>query len=464
MNILKPIAALLFTLIITGCSEEPKKTPVSDEDVKNEEVTGNEGISDMINQVSADSIEARVRKLVSFGTRHSLSEVKSDSFGIGAARRWVKSQFDRYAKNSNGRMRVELDPFIVPPGRRIPYEVEMKNVMATLQGTDPDDDRVFVISGHLDSRVSDVMDSTSAAPGANDDASGVALVMELARIMSGVEFPSTIIFLAVQGEEQGLLGAAHLAEKLRNDSANVVAMFNNDMVGNTLSSETELANDSTVRVFSETIPVYETEEMEKLRKYAGSENDSRSRQLARYIKEIGEAYVDNFSVTLNYRMDRYLRGGDHLPFSKNGFTAIRFCEMNENYYYQHQDVRKEENQQYGDLPEYVNYDYAAQIARVNLAALANLALAPYEPQNVGLKVDLGNTTTLVWSAPDKGKAPKGYNILIRETYQPLWEKKIFVTDTMATIPYSKDNFFFAVQSVGEKGAISLPVFPAPVRE
>ncbi|MTI24146.1 M20/M25/M40 family metallo-hydrolase [Fulvivirga kasyanovii] len=418
----------------------------------------------MLNDISRDSIEAKVRKLVSFGTRHSLSETESDTFGIGAARRWVKSQFDRYAKNSNGRMQVELDPFIVPPGGRVPYEVEMKNVMATLKGTNPDDDRIFVISGHLDSRVSDVMDSTSVAPGANDDASGVALVMELARVMSDVEFPATIIFLAVQGEEQGLLGAAHLAETLKKDSANVVAMFNNDMVGNTLSSETELKNDSTVRVFSETIPVYETEQMEKLRKYSGSENDSRSRQLARYIKEVGESYVDGFSVTLNYRMDRYLRGGDHLPFSKNGFTAIRFCEMNENYYYQHQDVRKENNQQYGDLPEYVNYDYAAKIARVNLAALANLALAPYEPQNVGLKVDLGNTTTLVWSAPEKGAAPKGYNILIRETYQPLWERKIFVSDTTATIPYSKDNFFFAVQSVGEKGAMSLPVFPAPVRE
>ncbi|UII31551.1 M28 family peptidase [Fulvivirga ulvae] len=463
MNILNLTAAILFLSVFTAC-QQSSKAP-ADNSIKTDKIAAkSEIIANMLDNVSADSIEATVRKLVSFGTRHSLSETKSDSFGIGAARRWVKSQFDRYADHSNGRMLVRLDPFIVPPGRRIPYEVEMKNVMATLKGSDADDDRIFVISGHLDSRVSDVMDSISAAPGANDDASGVALVMELARVMSATEFPSTIIFLAVQGEEQGLLGAAHLAEKLRSDSANVVAMFNNDMVGNTFSSETELKNDSSVRVFSETIPVYETEEMEKLRKYSGSENDSRSRQLARYIKETGEYYVDNFNVTLNYRMDRYLRGGDHLPFSKSGFAAIRFCEMNENYYYQHQDVRTENNQQYGDLPQYVNYEYAAQIARINLAALASLALAPYEPENVGLQVDLGNTTTLVWSAPNKGKAPKGYNILIRETYQPLWEKKIFVSDTTATIPHSKDNFFFAVQSVGEKGALSLPVFPAPVRE
>ncbi|MBL6449998.1 M28 family peptidase [Fulvivirga sp. 29W222] len=463
MNILKLTIVAIFALAILACSEDSKRVSGVTNSTS-EKSTNNEVISGMVNRISSDSIEAKVKKLVSFGSRHSLSETKSDSFGIGAARRWVKSQFDGYAKNSGGRMLVELDPFIVPPGRRVPYKVEMKNVMATLKGTDPDDDRIFIISGHLDSRVSDVMDSTSKAPGANDDASGVALVMELARVMSGMEFPSTIIFLAVQGEEQGLLGATHLAEKLRQDSANVVAMFNNDMVGNTLSSQTELRNDSTVRVFSETIPAFETEDMEKLRKYSGSENDSHSRQLARYIKETGEAYVNNFNVTLNYRMDRYLRGGDHIPFSKNGFTAVRFCEMNENYYYQHQDVRKEKSQQYGDLPKYVNYNYAAQIARVNLAALANLALAPYEPKNVGLKVDLGNTTTLVWGAPDKGQTPKGYNILIRETYKPLWEKKIYINDTVATIPYSKDNFFFAVQSVGEKGALSLPVFPVPVRE
>lgn len=461
MNFIKPIFSFFFIVtMIMGCVEESKKQVKEEDSVKSD---NNEAIAAMIQEISADSIEVKVRKLASFGTRHSLSETKSDSFGIGAARRWVQRQFEVYAKQSNGRMQVELDPFIVPPGRRIPYEVEMKNAMATLKGTDPNDDRVFVVSGHLDSRVSDVMDSTSAAPGANDDASGVALVMELARVMASREFPSTIIFLAVQGEEQGLLGASHLAEKLKKDSVNVVAMFNNDMVGNTFSSETELRDDSTVRVFSETIPLYETEDMEKLRKYSGAENDSKSRQLARYIKEVGETYVDDINVTLNYRMDRYLRGGDHLPFSKNGFTAVRFCEMNENYYYQHQDVRVEDSVQYGDLPEYVDFDYAAKIARVNLSALANLAMAPYEPVDVGLKVDLGNTTTLQWSAPEKGKTPKGYNILIRETYQPLWEKEIFVTDTTATIPYSKDNFFFAVQSVGEKGAMSLPVFPSPVR-
>ena len=459
---MKNIIPILFFsfFIISGCTKTTDQDPAKE---KEETFSGNSAITNMVAEVSADSIEQTVRKLVSFGSRHSLSQTKSDTFGIGAARRWVKSKLESYASESNGRMTVAFDPFIVQPGRRVPYPVEMKNVIATLKGTDPADDRVFVVSGHLDSRVTDVMDSTSTAPGANDDASGVALMMELARVMSKKQFPSTILFVAVQGEEQGLLGATHLAEKLKSDSINVVAMFNNDMVGNSFSSETNLKNDSTVRIFSETIPMYETEEMEQLRKYAGAENDSRSRQLARYIKELGETYVKDFNVTLNYRMDRYLRGGDHLPFSKNGFTAVRFCEMNENYNFQHQDVRKEGDVAYGDLPEHVNFDYASQIARINLAALANLALAPYHPEHVGLKVDLGNKTTLVWSAPQKGQKPTGYNILIRETFEPLWQEKIYVTDTTATIPYSKDNFFFAVQSVGENNATSLPVFPAPVR-
>ncbi|ELR69334.1 Leucine aminopeptidase-related protein [Fulvivirga imtechensis AK7] len=449
---------LLLSVSLWSCkySHEKKETGISQKGL-------HPTITAMLDEVSADSIENNVRMLVSFGSRHSLSDTKSDTFGIGAARRWVAKKMEAYAANSNGRMAVELDPFVVSAGRRIPYTIEMKNVVATLAGTDPDDDRVMLVSGHLDSRVSDVMDSTSFAPGANDDASGVALVMELARVMAKHEFPATIIFMAVQGEEQGLLGAKYMAEKLKKDSINLIAMFNNDMVGNTLSSETGIHDDSTVRIFSETIPAFETEDMERLRKYTGAENDSRARQLARYIKSVGEKYVDNFSITLNYRIDRYLRGGDHLPFSQNGFAAVRFCEMNENYLYQHQDVRKEGDVQYGDLPEYVNYDYAAKITQVNLAALANLALSPYQPENVGLKVDLGNQTTLVWEHPSKGPKPKGYNILIRETYQATWEQSIYVEDTTAIIPYSKDNFFFAVQSVGNNDTNSLPVFPTPAR-
>ncbi len=423
----------------------------------------NRSIETMLAEVSRDSIEANVRKLVSFGTRHSLSETESDTRGIGAARRWVLSRFESYAKYSDDRLTAYLDPFIVEKGRRIPYDVEMKNVMGVLQGTDPDDDRVFVISGHLDSRVTDVMDSVSDAPGANDDASGVALVIELVRIMSKRAFPATIIFVAVSGEEQGLLGATHLAKKLRADSVNVVAMFNNDMVGNTKASEVDRNSDMRFRIFSETIPNYETDQMSRMRSYTGAENDSKSRQLARYIKTTGETYVENFEVTLNYRIDRYLRGGDHLPFTREGFTAVRFCEMNENYLHQHQDVRVEGDVQYGDLPEYVNYDYVQRIAKVNLASLASLAMAPYEPENVGIKVSLGNVTTLTWDAPSKGPAPAGYYVLYRETFESHWQERMYVEETSAELPYSKDNYYFAVQAVDEEGNASLAVFPRPVR-
>ncbi len=429
----------------------------------NLQVKKNDLVQTMLSEVSPDSIRQYVEKLVSFGTRHSLSETESDVRGIGAARRWVLAKFKEFSAASGNRLKAELDPFIVPAGRRIPYEVEMKNVMATLPGTDPADDRVLIISGHIDSRVTDVMDSTSNAPGANDDGSGVALVIELARIMSQRSYPATIIFVAVSGEEQGLLGATHLADKLRSDSVNVIAMFNNDMVGNSVSSETNINDAGRMRIFSETIPAYETDQMSRMRSYTGAENDSRSRQLARYIKICGETYQPDFEVTLNYRVDRYLRGGDHIPFTRNGFTAVRFCEMNENYLHQHQDVRIEDDTQYGDLPEYVDYDYIASIARVNLSSLATLAMAPYEPENVGVKLELGNMSTLEWTAPSRGSEPAGYNILIRETYESNWTTALYVEDTSASIPYSKDNYFFAIQSVSSEGYVSLPVIPVPRR-
>ena len=281
--------------------------------------------------------------------------------------------------------------------------------------------------------------------------------------MSKKQFSATIIFVAVQGEEQGLLGATHLAQRMKDEEANVIAMFNNDMVGNTASSETDLNDASRMRIFSETIPAVETEDMQRLRQYTGAENDSRSRQLARYIKNYGESYVEDFEVTLNYRVDRYLRGGDHIPFTRQGFTSVRFCEMNENYLHQHQDVRVEDGVQYGDLIDYVNFDYAANVTRVNLVSLASLAMAPNPPVNPGIRLALGNMSVLEWEAPESGPAPKGYNILIRETYESNWSKKIFVTENTASIPYSKDNYFFAIQSVGEDEATSLPVLPAPRR-
>lgn len=421
-------------------------------------------IQKMISEVKSENLEATVKKLVSFGTRHTLSDTKSNIRGIGAAQRWVKSEFDNYALASNGRLTSIIDFFTIKAdGKRIASDSQLGNVMATLKGTDPADDRVLIISGHLDSRATDVMDSTIDAPGANDDGSGVATMMELTRIMSKRAFPFTIVFVAVVGEEQGLYGAKYLADKAKEQKWNVIAMINNDMIGNSLSSGTQLRDNRQVRVFSETIPYLETEAEAKIRKVTNRENDSPSRQLARYIKTVTNQYVEQLDVKLVYRNDRFLRGGDHTPFSQNGFTAIRFCEMNENYDHQHQTIRKEKTIQYGDLPEFMDFEYLRKVTCSNLATLSNLAWSPIAPKNVGVEVkDLTNFSTLVWDKPE-GKSVYGYNILIRETSSTHWEKTLFVKDTKAEIPYSKDNFFFAVQSVDELGHASLPVFPTPIR-
>ena len=421
-------------------------------------------ILNMVNNISADNIKADIETLAGFGTRHTFSDTASNIHGIGAARRWVKSKFEDYAKDSDGRLKVMFDPFEVEPdGKRIPRKALLKNVLAELKGTDTSDNRIFIVSGHLDSRATDVMDDSSNAPGADDDASGVAVVMELARIMSMHKFPSTIIFAVVCGEEQGLFGSEHLAEKAKNNNWNVAAVFNNDMVGNSTSGGTLLKDNIQFRVFSEGIPLYETNKMSKIRKYTSGENDSKSRELARYIKEIGEEYVDQIDVKLIYRIDRFLRGGDHISFNKFGLPAVRLCEMNENYEHQHQNVRIENGIQYGDLPEFVDYEYVRKIAAVNLAALSNLALAPAEPKNVGIDTrELTNFSKLEWQPPE-GNSTEGYNILMRDTDQPEWQEKYFIKDTVITLPYSKDNYFFAVQSVDKKGHTSLPVFPYPIR-
>lgn len=461
---MKYILLLHIAVVLAGAVQAQGKRP----DFQPEKTTAiiDTQIASMASEISADSIKSYILKLVSFGTRHSLSDTVSNTHGIGAARRWAAAKFRQFASRHGAEMHVELDPFSVSPGprqTRIPYTVTMKNVVATLPGSDPGDTRVILVSGHLDSRNSDVMDSLGGAPGANDDASGVAVVLEIARVMSNKKFPCTLIFMAVQGEEQGLLGARHMAGKLKDNGSNVVAMLNNDIVGNSVASETGDKNENTVRIFSEMIPARETDEQEAARKALRSENDSPSRQLARYIKETTEVYLKGFTATLNARPDRFLRGGDHTPFSQMGFTAVRFTEFHENFRHQHQNVRKEEGIQYGDLPEFVNFSYAADVARMNLIAVASLARASAAPRDAQMKVSLGNVTYLSWSAPDTGPKPKGYYVLIRETWQPFWEKKFFFADTTAAMPFSKDNYFFAIQSVGEEGHVSLPVMPIPVR-
>jgi Zn-dependent M28 family amino/carboxypeptidase len=270
--------------------------------------------------------------------------------------------------------------------------------------------------------------------------------------------------MAVSGEEQGLYGAKFMAAKAKLENQNIIALLNNDMIGNSGSSETLLNDNTRVRVFSEGVPAFETEQMTAMRKFTSGENDSKARQLARYIKETGERYVEQLNVTLVFRNDRFGRGGDHSPFCQEGFTAVRICEYNENYDRTHKIPAVENGIQLGDLPEYVDYEYVRKNAGVNLATIANLAFAPYEPVSCGIVTSgLTNKTTLKWESPVKGVKPAGYYILMRETYQPLWEKKIFVTGNEVTLPYSKDNYFFGIQSVDAAGHESIAVSPGQAR-
>ncbi len=421
-------------------------------------------IEKMVNEISADSLKAYIYKMVSFGTRHTMSTVTDKKNGIGAAREWVVAKFNEFAKQSNGRMTAMVDTTTLQPdGRRISKAVNLGNAMAILKGTNPADRRIFVISGHLDSRVTDVMNATSAAPGANDDGSGVAAVLECARIMSKYEFSATIIFVAVSGEEQGLLGANFLAGKAKDANWVIEAVLNNDIMGSNNSSETMIIDNTKVRVFSEGLPAYELDKNAANIRNLGLENDGKSRQLARYVKEVGERYVDNLEVVMVYRNDRFLRGGDHTPFVQKGYAAVRITEMNENFDHQHQDLRTEKGTQYGDLPEFMDFVYLGKNTGINLASLANLAKAPSMPLEVKIETrSLTNYSLINWKAPAAGKV-KGYYVLVRETTSAVWQKKIFTADTNVKLPYSKDNYFFAVQSVNEFGNESLPVVPTPGR-
>ena len=421
-------------------------------------------IEQMVKEISADSLKSYVNQMVSFGTRHTLSSTTDKKRGIGAAREWVVQKFKQFAKASNGRMTAFVDTTTLQPdGRRIDAKTSLGNAMAILKGTDTADKRIYLISGHLDSRVSNVLNRTADAPGANDDGSGVAAVMECARIMSRHSFPATVVFVAFSGEEQGLLGATYLANKAKGEGWQIDALLNNDIMGSNNSSETNIINNTQVRVFSEAFSVQDTGRVLQNIRNLGLENDGKARTLARYVKEVGERYVPNLDVVLVYRNDRFLRGGDHTPFVQRGYAAVRVSEMNENFNHQHQDLRTENAIVYGDLVEFMDFEYLRKNTGINLATLANLVKAPSVPQNVEIKVRaLTNTTTLSWTAPKNGR-PKGYYVLMRETTSPVWQKKFFTDALTITLPYSKDNYFFAVQSVTEQGNESLPVLPAVER-
>jgi hypothetical protein len=419
-------------------------------------------IEKMIKEVSRDSLKSYIIKLVSFGTRNTLSTQTDATRGIGAARLWVLSRFNKFSKNSDGRLTAVIDTTIYKKdARRVDRDILLGNVVATLKGTDPNDDRIFIISGHLDNMRTNVMDSTGDAPGANDDGSGTAAVMECARVMSRYSFPATIIFAAVSGEEQGLLGSTYMAEKAKKENWNIEAVLNNDIMGGNNINETNKVNNNQVRIFSEGLSVLDTGRNATTLRNLGLENDGKARQLARYVKEIGERYVKNLKIVTIYRNDRFLRGGDHTPYVQRGFAAVRITDMDEDYHHQHQDVRVENGIQYGDLPEFMDFEYLRKNVCMNLCNLANLARSPSSPQEV--RVDtrkLTNFTNLSWKAPKSGKV-KGYNVLMRETTSAVWQKKFFTTELKMDLPYSKDNYFFAVQSVSEGGNEGLPILPTP---
>jgi hypothetical protein len=418
-------------------------------------------IDAMVKEISVDSLAQNLNKLVSFGTRATLSNQSSNTKGIGASRAWILSRFNEYAKSSNGRLSAFIDTITYNADkRRVNRPIILGNVVATLKGTDPNDKRIFIISGHLDSRRSNDMDSVGDSPGANDDGSGTVAVMECARVMSKHSFPATIIFVTVSGEEQGLLGAYFMASKAKKENWKIEAVLNNDIMGSNNSNETNIVDNTRIRVFSEGLSVTDTGRLAMQIRNLGLENDGRSRQLARYVKEIGERYVENLEVMMIYRNDRFLRGGDHTAFVENGFAAVRITEMNENYTRQHQDIRVENGIKYGDVIEHIDFEYLRKNTSMNLANLANLAKAPAVPDEVRIDVKkLTNSTYLYWKVPKTGSV-KGYYILIRETTSPVWQKKVYTESLEMRLLYSKDNYFFAVQAVNETGNESLPVIPA----
>ncbi len=429
-------------------------------------------IAAAVRKVSAAQIEANIRKLAGFHNRNTLSAADPASIaaghGIGAARQWIQSEFLRYSQACGGCLEVKTDSFVQEPADRIPQPTEIVNVYAVLPGTDPENaKRIYLVSGHYDSRNSDNLNVEDEAPGANDDASGVAVSLECARVLSRDKFPATLIFMAVAGEEQGLYGSQHFAKWARSQGMNIEGVLNNDIVGGNKTPGDTQRDASIVRVFSEGVPTAATEREVGMLRALGGENDSPSRQLARYVREVAVQYLPKgFGPKLVFRRDRYLRGGDHISFNEQGYAAVRFTEYREDYNHQHQNVRTEKGIEYGDLPKFVDFQYVANVARLNAAVLASLASAPAPPAKVRLLTQqLENDTTLAWE-PSPGGLATGYEVLYRATTEAEWPilgVQNVGDATTATLKRSKDNVIFAVRAVDKRGHKSLPVVPAPQR-
>ncbi|MEU4240499.1 M28 family metallopeptidase [Actinoplanes sp. NPDC026619] len=418
-------------------------------------------LREMLREIDPKRVEAIIRRLVAFGTRHTLSAQDDPARGIGAARDWILAEMQAHAARSGGRMTVALDSFIQPVSNRIPAPTRITNVVATLRGS-VTPDRVYVVTGHYDSRVTDVMDATSDAPGADDDASGVAVVLELVRVMATRAPAATIVFAAVAAEEQGLYGSDHLAQTFKDQGTDVQGAFSNDIVGTGDAHDGTPDDSRTVRLFVEGVPTAETAAEANIRRSVGGENDGASRQLGRFVTAVARQSLTGMRVRPIWRRDRYLRGSDHISFLLRGYPAARFTEPRENFAHEHQDVRVVDGVQFGDLIEFCDFGYIARVARVNAAALWSLAQAPGTPKGVVIDTtQLTNETTLRWQ-PNPEPDLAGYELVWRETTDPDWTHSLPVGDvTTATVDLSKDNVFFGVRAVDEAGNRSPVAAPQP---
>ena len=418
-------------------------------------------LHDIAKAVSPERIEADIRTLVGFGTRHTLSETESDTQGIGAARRWIKNEFEQISQACGGCLEVYFQSKTISGETRIPNATDVVSVIAVQRGSH-DPNRYVLMSGDIDSRVSDVMNSTSISPGANDNASGVAGTLEAARVLSKYKFNGSIVYAALAGEEQGLFGGKILAEQAQKDGWRIKAVLNNDMIGN-IEGINGVINNTTARIFAEGTRQTETPEEARVRRFTGGEVDSPSRNLARYIDLMADRYISNLDTMVIYRLDRFGRGGHHRPFNDLGYPGVRIMETNENYNRQHQDIRSENGIDYGDTIEGVNFEYAAKLTALNAVSLAGMAWAPAPPAKVEINGAVKPSTTLNWQALDPKQNPrlKGYKIYWRYTDAPQWQFSRFVGNvnsyTLDNIVI--DNYFFGVASVSQDGAESPVVFP-----
>jgi len=417
-------------------------------------------IYEIIEQVSSERIENDVRKLVGFGTRNTFSDTISETRGIGAARRWIKTEFDKVSKNCNNCMEVFYQKDFVTPedGTRVPKEAWVVNVVAIQKGSKYPN-RYILMSGDIDSRNSDTMNFTDDAPGANDNASGMAGTIEAARVLSNYEFENSIIYVGLSGEEQGLFGGKGLAKYAQKNNWDIIGILNNDMIGN-IEGVDGVIDNRTFRIFSEPVPPTETEEERNKRRFYGGEVDGISRQLARYVLKTTQTYMPEMNPMMIYRLDRFGRGGHHRSFNDLGFAGIRIMEAHENYNRQHQDLRTENGIKYGDVIEGVNFGYAAKLTAVNAINLASMAWAPKPPKDVEIGGIVEPSTKLRWEKVDGNIA--GYKIYWRDTTAPQWQHSRFVGDvsefTLNGIVI--DNFFFGVATVGKNGFESMVVFPS----